>query len=132
MQHVSQYLGGLGYKSGLREWNKRCHNAGCGACDGMDIDQIAKALKTLRLKVRSHRYRGQDQVRRFIDRGPPLLFGQGEDMFEDGDHWMFIYGCSKRQVYVGNVISPLQSTELWGWKRFRRELNTQELYSINV
>lgn len=126
----------LGYSVSLKEWFRRCHKAGCHPDQGMDIDQIAKALKSLRLKVVTKRYKGRAQVVKLVDSGQPILFGQGEDMFEDGDHWMFIYGHSPRYVYVGNVVDPLypiRSKEAWTWRRFEEEeLNPRELYIINT
>lgn len=126
----------LGYRVTLREWFQRCHKSGCHPDKGMDIEQIGKALKSLRLKVVTKRYRGRTQVRRFVDSGQPILFGQGAEMFEDGDHWMYLYGHSPRHAYVGNVVVPLcpvRSKEAWSWRRFEdEELNPRELYIINT
>jgi hypothetical protein len=120
----------------LKEWFQRCHKAGCNPDEGMDIDQIGKALKSLRLKVVTKRYRGRNQVVKHIDSGQPIIFGQGGEMFEDGDHWMYLYGYSPRNVYVGNVVNPaypIQSKEAWTWRRFEnKELNPRELYLINT
>lgn len=126
----------LGYRVPLKEWFQRCHKAGCHPNEGMDIDQIGNALKSLRLKVVTKRYRGRAQVIRLVDSGQPILFGQGAEMFEDGDHWMYLYGHSPRHVYVGNVVNPLypiRSKETWTWRRFEnKELNPRELYLINT
>jgi hypothetical protein len=126
----------LGYRVPLKEWFQRCHKAGCNPDEGMDIDQIGKALKSLRLKVVTKRYRGRNHVAKLVDAGQPILFGQGGDMFEDGDHWMYLYGYSPRNVYVGNVVNPaypIQSKEAWTWRRFENEeLNPKELYLINT
>ncbi len=125
----------LGYRVPLKEWFRRCHRAGCHPDEGMDIDQIGKALKSLRLKVVTKRYRGRSQVAGLIDSGQPILFGQGGDMFEEGDHWMYLYGYSPRYAYVGNVVNPcyaIRSKEAWGWQRFEEEeINPKELYLIN-
>ncbi len=129
-------INALGYHVKLADWFKRCHEAGCHPDEGMDINQIAKALKSLRLKVVTKRYRSRTQVVKLINAGQPILFGQGGDMFEDGDHWMYIYGHSPRHVYVGNVVNPvwpIQSKEAWSWRRFEKEeLNPKELYIINT
>lgn len=126
----------LGYRVPLKEWFQRCHKAGCNPDEGMSIDQIGKALKSLRLKVVTKRYRGRNQVAKLVDGGQPLLFGQGAEMFEHGDHWMYLYGYSPRHVYVGNVVNPacpIQSKEAWTWRRFENnELNPKELYLINT
>ena len=126
----------LGYRLPLKEWFQRCHKAGCNPDEGMSIDQIGKALKTLRLKVVTKRYRGRNQVAKLVDGGQPLLFGQGAEMFDHGDHWMYLYGYSPRHVYVGNVVNPacpIQSKEAWTWRRFdNKELNPKELYLINT
>jgi hypothetical protein len=126
----------LGYRVPLKEWFQCCHKAGCHPDEGMDIDQIGKALKSLRLKVVTRRYRGRAQVIRLVDSGQPILFGQGGEMFEDGDHWMYLYGHSPRHVYVGNVVNPhypIQSKEAWTWRRFENdELNPREIYLINT
>ena len=125
-------LRSLGYGISLSEWSKRCHRRGCNSDEGMDIDQIGRALRSLRLRVSTHRYRGQQQIRRFIDAGQPLLFGQGNEAFSDGDHWLYLYGYSARYVYVGNVVKPLASKERWGWRTFESELNPREVYAINT
>jgi hypothetical protein len=126
----------LGYRVPLTEWFQRCHKAGCNPDEGMDMDQIGKALKSLRLKVVTKRYQGRNQVSKLVGAGQPILFGQGGEMFDDGDHWMYLYGYSPRNVYVGNVVNPLcpiQSKEAWSWRRFEdRELNPKELYLINT
>jgi len=126
----------LGYSVPLKEWFQRCHKAGCNPDEGMSIDQIGKALKSLRLKVVTKRYRGRNQVAKLVDAGQPLLFGQGAEMFDHGDHWMYLYGYSPRNVYVGNVVNPaypIQSKEAWTWRRFENEeLNPKELYLINT
>jgi hypothetical protein len=129
-------LRGLGCGIAIREWSRRCHKAGCHPDEGMDIEQIAKALRSLRFRVYTHRYRSRNQVRRFIDAGQPLLFGTGNDMFGDGegDHWNYLYGCSGRYVYIGNDINeltPFISKDKWGWKYFEDQLNPRELYAIN-
>lgn len=67
----------LGYRVPLKEWFQRCHKAGCHPDEGMSIDQISKALKLLRLKVVTKRYRGRNQVSKLVDEGQPILFGQG-------------------------------------------------------
>jgi hypothetical protein len=125
----------LGARVSLKEWYKRCHKAGCHPDSGMDIDQIRKALKSLRMTVAAKRYRGRTQVENLVNSGQPILFGQGGEMFEDGDHWMYIYGYSPRYVYVGNVVNeiyPICSTEAWTWRRFENEeLVPKELYIIN-
>lgn len=125
----------LDYRVSLRTWFQRCHKAGCHPDVGMDIDQIRKALKSLRLKVATKRYKGRRQLTKLIEGGQPVLFGQGDDMFEGGDHWMYVYGCSSRYVYVGNVVYPLWpigSKEAWTWRRFEEdELKPRELYIIN-
>jgi hypothetical protein len=126
----------LGYRVTLKDWFKRCHKAGCNPDEGMSIDQIGKALKSLRLKVVTKRYRGRNQVAKLVDAGQPLLFGQGAEMFDHGDHWMYLYGYSARNVYVGNVVNPaypIRSKEAWTWRRFEnKELNPKELYLINT
>lgn len=126
----------LGYRVPLKEWFQRCHKAGCNPDEGMDIDQIGKALKSLRLKVVTKRYQGRNQVVKHIDTGQPLLFGQGAEIFDHGDHWMYVYGYSPRKVYVGNVVNPacpIQSKDAWTWRRFENEeLNPKELYLINT
>ena len=121
-------LRSFGYSISLSEWNRRCHRRGCNSDEGMDIDQIAHALRSLRLRVSNHRYRGQPQIRRFIDAGQPLLFGQGGT---DADHWLYLYGYSARYVFVGNVTKPLASKERWSWGTFERELTPREVYAIN-
>lgn len=126
----------LGYRVSLKEWFQLCHLAGCHPDEGMDIRQIAKALKALQLKVVTRRYRGRSQVKNLIDSGQPILFGQGREMFEGGDHWMYLYGYSPRHVYVGNVVNPyfpISSKSEWCWRRFEKEeLNPEELYLINT
>lgn len=125
----------LGYEVSLKDWFRRCHKAGCHPDEGMDIYQIQRALKSLRLKVATKRYSGANQVKKLIDAGQPILFGQGGEMFEDGDHWMFIYGYSPRYVYVGNVVNPLYpvaSKDGWTWRTFEGELTPRELYVINT
>jgi len=126
----------LGYRVPRKEWFQRCHKAGCHPDEGMDIDQIGKALKSLRLKVVTKRYQGRNQVSKIVDAGQPILFGQGAEMFDHGDHWMYLYGHSPRHVYVGNVVNPaypIQSKEAWTWRRFEnKELNPKELYIINT
>lgn len=125
----------LGCRLSLKEWYRRCHKAGCHPDEGMDIDQIRKALKPLRMKVLTRRYRGRAQVARLIDAGQPILFGQGGDLFDGGDHWMYIYGCSPRSVFVGNAVNLpciIRTKEAWTWRRFEKEeLNPKELYLIN-
>jgi hypothetical protein len=126
----------LGYRVQLKEWFQRCHKAGCNPDEGMSIEQIGKALKSLRLKVVTKRYRGRNQVVKHIDSGQPLLFGQGAEICDHGDHWMYLYGYSPLHVYVGNVVNPMypiQSKEAWTWQRFENEeLNPKELYLINT
>ena len=126
----------LGYHVPLKEWFQRCHKAGCNPDEGMSIEQIGKALKTLRLKVVTKRYRGRSQVAKLVDGGEPFMFGQGAEIFEHGDHWMYVYGYSPRHVYVGNVVNPvypIRSKEAWTWRRFENnELNPKELYLINT
>jgi len=126
----------LGYHVPLKEWFQRCHKAGCNPDEGMSIDQIGKALKSLRLKVVTRRYRGRKQVAKLVDAGQPILFGQGAEMHDHGDHWMYLYGHSPRHVFVGNVVNPsypIRSKEAWTWRRFEnKELNPKELYLINT
>jgi hypothetical protein len=125
----------LGFDIPLKEWFRRCHKAGCHPDDGMDIGQIRKALKHLKLRVSAKKYEGRIQIRKYIDASQPLLFGQGREMFDDGDHWMYVYGYSGRHVYVGNVVNPafpISSKEAWSWAKFESELNPRELYVINV
>ena len=125
----------LGYKVSIKEWFKRCHKAGSHPDEGMDINQIGKALKTLKLKAYTKRFSGAGQLKKCIDVGQPVLFGQGGEVFEDGDHWMHVYGYSPRYAFVGNVVNPLYpvaSKEAWTWKTFRNELNPREIYTINT
>ena len=102
----------------------------------MDIDQIGKALKSLRLKVTTKRYQGRNQVSKPVDADQPILFGQVGDFFDDGGFWMYLYGYSTRQVYVGNMVNPaypIQSKEAWAWRRFEdEELFPKEIYLINT
>lgn len=125
-------INAIGCKVSLSKWFDKCIKAGCHPDKGMDIDQIRRALKSQRLKVETKRYSSSSQVRKLIDAGQPILFGQGCEMFEDGDHWMFVYGYSPRHVYVGNVVNPWASKESWTWKKFERELVPRELYLINA
>jgi len=128
-------ISALGCGIPLKEWFHRCHKAGCHPDVGMDIDQIRKALKHLKLRVLAKKYKGRDQIRKYIDSSQPLLFGQGAEMFDDSDHWMYVYGYSGRHVYVGNVVNPMfpvSSKEAWSWARFESELSPPELYVINT
>jgi hypothetical protein len=125
----------LGYNVPLKEWFHKCHKAGCHPDEGMDIDQIRKALKSLKLRVTTKRFSGEKQLKKYIDAGQPILFGQGGEMFKDGDHGMYVYGYSPRYVYVGNVVNPLYpigSKEAWTWRTFQSELNPREIYIINT
>lgn len=121
----------LGYLVPIKDWFQKCHKAGCSRDRGMDIDQMQKALKSLRLKLEQKRYRGRMQVEKLIDSGQPILIGTSGD---DAGHWMYVYGYSPRHVYIGNVINPLfpfKSKEAWTWRRFEQKLAPRELYIIN-
>lgn len=121
----------LGVDISLKVWFGLCHKAGCNPQYGMDIDQLARALKKIRLTVKTRRYRGKKQIMSYIVDGQPLLFGQGT---AENGHWMYVYGYSPRYVFVGNYADlrfPFRTKVAWGWKKFGREINPRELYIIN-
>ena len=126
-------IASFGLSISINEWFHKCHKAGCHPDEGMDIVQIKMALRYLNLKVYTKRYAGADQIKKYIDSGQPILFGQGSEMFDDGDHWMYIYGYSARYIFVGNVVNPLypiRSKARWTWMDFERELNPRKIYII--
>jgi hypothetical protein len=125
-------IAALGSRVTLKKWYKRCHNVGCHPDEGMDIDQIESALSSLQLRVYTKRFRGRKQIKNYIDKGQPILFGAGRETFRDGDHWMYAYGYSGRYIFVGNVINPLASKQRWSWGLFESELTPKRFYIINT
>ncbi len=57
----------------------------------------------------------------------PVLVAVGREMFEEGEHRVFVYGIGWRpnRVYLGNTTSPLFSTDEWSWRDFKKEWNSR-------
>lgn len=55
-----------------------------------------------------------------IERGHPVIVGIGHE-FEDGDHWVVVYGTGRRpqRVFVCNWLRPGRSRQELSWAEFR-------------
>ena len=125
-------LQALGWDIDIRKWIEYCHAAGMHPDEGMDENQLDKALGKVGARLRTIRYRRMDQVRRLIDDGQPILFGWDDNGEGEGDHWMYVYGYERRNVLVGNVVLPLKSKDRVRWAEWSARLVPRELYVIEA
>ena len=124
-------ISAMGWQIKFRDWLDLCHTCGMRPDQGMDQLQLGRAIKKVGGRLHSARYARFSQVETLIKNGAPVLFGQGADMFEDGDHWMYVYGFDRNRVYVGNFVSALRSKTTWSKTKFYEELTPKEIYWVS-
>lgn len=124
-------LRAMGWKVSLDDWLQKCHRAGMSPSEGMDEVQLNAALKTVGARLRTHRYRNPDQIRRMLDAGSPILFGWDADEQGEAEHWMYAYGYTRNQLLVGNIVRPLVSKGAAKWADWRERLTPSEFYTIS-
>jgi len=122
----------MGWDINITDWLKICHESGLCPDEGMDADQLAIALKRVGAKIDTRKFRSKKQITKLIDAGQPVLFGWDDEMFADGDHWMYVYGYEKNYLFVGNEVRPGRSQRLVSWGEWRERLAPKEIYVIEA
>lgn len=123
-------LRGMGWDIELSDWLATCHAHGLSRYAGMDAAQMDSALHAVGARLVTRKFENCRQVKRLIEAGRPVLFGWDDEMFDDGDHWLYAYGYEKNRVLVGNEIRPGRSKRSVSWCEWRDRLTPHALYVI--
>ena len=90
--------------------------------EGTSETKIVRALRKHGVGVGIRRDLDFDSIAEVIENGFPIIAGVGHE-FSDGDHWVVIYGYSRRpkRVFLSNIVRPGCSHEEYSWREFRSE-----------
>lgn len=95
--------------------------------EGTSEGKLVKALRKHGIGISVRHDLTFEKIARAIESGFPIITGVGHD-YEDGDHWVVIYGVSRKpkRVFVSNIVRwhfPFNSREDFTWKEWLKEWN---------
>ena len=96
--------------------------------EGTSESKLVKALRQHGVGISVRHDLTFDRIASAIESGFPIITGVGEDESGDGDHWVVIYGVSRKpkRLFVSNIVrmhNPFNSREAFTWSEWREEWN---------
>ncbi len=96
--------------------------------EGTTENKLVRALRKHGVGVSVKRDLNFVKIAEAIDAGYPIITGVGCDENGDGDHWVVIYGVSRKpkRVFVSNIVrmhNPLNSRAEFTWSEWSKDWN---------
>ncbi|MEA3188723.1 MAG: hypothetical protein QOD99_2553 [Chthoniobacter sp.] len=89
--------------------------------NGTPTHRLIRALRVFGIGVSIRRDLDFDAIANAIEFGFPVIAGAGNEQFDDGDHWVVVYGVARkrRRVFVCNNVRHGHSRIEMSWRDWK-------------
>jgi hypothetical protein len=89
--------------------------------NGTPVHRLVRALRRFGVGVGFRHGMGFAEIADAIEAGFPIICGAGDELFEDGDHYVVIYGVArkKRRIFLCNNLRPGHSRLEMSWRDWK-------------